>query len=312
MVPDPKYNCRVLPEPGEPGTPRSEPETPDREPPSARGPRYIPLFFEFEKAEPNRSGDFRTLYSLGLSEAIHFIQQGYTVSRIVGQTSPEGPLHPRRPGGFNNEELAKQRAARAERDLRLRIKGQLMLQLRDSPERRRLQEALQGDAWEGGEASAELFGSTKEGVEIPGSELPGHLRQELSQELAVDDDRGEADEKEDPLVREHVLGEDIPAEFREVVAAEVAAFRGEGEQGAGPAPTEAERTEHLYNVLRRALIVLNPPERTPGGVSGSGPSRQNLIDVVAAREGQRIECTDEHLAVFANEPVPRERMFERD
>lgn len=254
-------------------------------PPTRPQPVTVPLFFEYAQAVPR--ADWQTQYQQMLGTAVARIREGYSVSRIVGNTSPEGPLTRQRPGGFEgNLELADSRARRARDDLRAAIRAAL-----GSPFLLRgdaLQAAL--DAQIPTQGQGELFGSSG-GREVANRDLLGHLERTLAVPQAG---------QPDPLAEQHVTGEGLPPEVRAEVEAQVEQFR-TGRSGTGRL-TRSQRLEAIYRPLRRALIFLEPPPPPP-------PSLRLTPRQVEQIVGTPISCAPEHLRLFDSVPLPRGELF---
>lgn len=273
-----------------------EPGGPGKTPPPARllQTLYVPLFFEYEETVPRVGweGD----YKKALAGIVERIREGYTISRIEGRTSPEGPLKAKTKGGFENITLAQKRAEKAQKDLQAALDKAIadeaganaMLKFRDTT--RQLKNAraagyeVKGQAPGGGESSAELFGIGAEG-EVTEKDMLKHLKEKLKAPK-----EGEAD----PLAREHVIGEGLPPDVRKEVEAAVEVFR-EGKHE-GKKLTDRERLETIYKPLRRALIVLNPPPAPPPAPVKLYPTRKDIESIV----GESIECLPQHQDLFDN------------
>lgn len=288
--PEIRYVCRELPEP--------TPDEPGGERITRTQPVIVPLFFEH--AETNPRPDWADEYPRMIDRAVELIQEGYTIARIEGRTSPEGPLEQVQEGGFGgNIQLARDRAVEAHRGLQEAIRSRLTEFGEDSDLRRRLEAALrgnyqiQGTAPEGGPASSELFGSTEQGP-VPNEQLYEHLVRTLRDES-------------DPLAQEHVLGEELPSNIQAEVQDAVEAFfeRRETAPTGSRRLSRSEASERLFRVLRRAIIVLEPPQQ-----------QQPRIDLTISPEsyeaifGEEIPCTRRHRDAFADQPIPTDWLFE--
>jgi hypothetical protein len=267
----------VVHEPGTPG--KTTPSPPPKET------LYVPLFFEFEKTEPRT--DWKDEYEKMLRLAVDRIREGYTIARIEGNASPEGPERPKRRGGFNNIDLAQARAVEAQNDLNDALKKAFTLSMRDTE---RLRAAL--GATYPVEGKGELFGATKRG-EVAEKELFRHLQTTL---LAPGE--GETDK----LAAAHVTGQGLPPEIEAEVEEQVAEFRTErpGEKK----KSRSERLEAIFRPLRRALIVLNPPPAKPFSI-------QRPQEEIAKVVGKPMDkCLPEHEAVFLGKPIPNDWLYE--
>src|SRR5262249_20175529 len=145
------------------------------------------------------------------------IREGYTVARIEGNASPEGPEQPRPGGRFEgNVALAQRRADKAHADLQAALRKALTgLGFRGTGN---LRAAL--TATYPVEGHGELFGRAK-GAEVPENQLLRHLLAELP---------APAKGERDLLAEAHVTGEGLPPEVAAEVEAQVAEFR-EGRRG---------------------------------------------------------------------------------
>ncbi|HVF29048.1 MAG TPA: DUF4157 domain-containing protein, partial [Pyrinomonadaceae bacterium] len=250
-------------------------ETPGKPPPSPKPMLYEPLFFEYEKTVPRKGSEGN--YGMTLDRVIGHLREGYTIARIEGGTSPEGPLERGRKKGFEgNISLAQSRAEEAHKDLQVALSkaiGKEELKFRNADTIRRLKAAqsasydVKGLAPGGHTSSAELFGTGAQG-EVSERDMLKHLKETLKKPK-----EGERD----PLAETHVIGEGLPADVRKEVEAEVEVFR-EGQRG-GKKLKDRELLETIYKPLRRALIVLNPPAAKPFLVGKQLP-REELEKVV--------------------------------
>ena len=237
--------------------------TPPDQPASPRITRYFPLFYEYAQANPRP--DWQQQYNATLQLAANWLEQGYTISRIEGRTSPEGPLYRRQPGGFENASLAEEREARARGDLRVVIRDRAgpLLSPRSgppTPAQRNLRNVLRSiDGVPGGSrANAELFGSSG-GQEVSEANMFRHLTEAL---------RAPAADAPDPLVEAHILGEGLTAETVQEALAALEPFRPSAARPGGAARpgrrlTRSQKLEQVFRLLRRALIVLEPPPTQP-------------------------------------------------
>jgi hypothetical protein len=275
-----------------------DPEIPGKTPPpQSQQILYVPLFFEYERTIP-RIGRKKG-YTNALDDIVKRLREGYTIARIEGRTSPEGPLtlKKRQKGGFEgNIPLAQSRAEQAQKDLQAALDtaiGTAELQIRDRDTIRRLKDArsanyeVKGLAPDGDPSSAELFGTGVKG-EVTERDMLKHLKNTLKAPT-----KGQTD----PLTEEHVIGEGLPPEVRAEVEAEVEVFRTgkRGEKALG----ERELLETIYKPLRRALIVLNPPPQKAPTLQRTGEEGKRIV-------GQPIACRPKDEAVFDDIPIPED------
>jgi len=298
-----------------------EPEKPTP-PPQSQQILYMPLFFEYEKTIPRKG--WEKDYEKMLGSIIERLEEGYTIERIEGRTSPEGPLKQKQKGGFENFTLAQKRAVEAKEDLQAALKqaignGEKGLSMRDleptaqpDPKLAKLKAAqsatyeVKGLAPDGYPASAELFGSVGKDV-ITGNVFDllyglGYVfgketKFSIEQEEVLDSDllkhlketlKAPEKGKPDPLAEEHVIGEGLPPDVRAEVEAEIEVFR-TGKRGRKTLK-DRELLETIYRPLRRALIVLNPPP----------PKR--ISEEAEKIVGKWMECLPEHEAMFKEIP----------
>jgi hypothetical protein len=266
-----QFQCLLFPPPSRPAPKKAEPV-------------IVPLFFEFETTDPRRG--WETKYQDGIKLAMDRIREGYTIARIQGNTSPEGPEKPRRRGGFSNVDLAQRRAEKAHGDLQATLRGALVLGMRGMEP---LRAALAANYPV--EGRGELFGSTG-GREVPERDLLRHLQAVLPEPSPGGTD---------PLAEAHVTGEGLPSDVRTEVEAQVAEFR-TGPQ-AERRVTDAQRLEAIYKPLRRALIFLEPPPAPPPRLKLTPEISEPII-------GRSIDCTEEHLQKSGFPEPPKEQMFE--
>lgn len=282
----------------------AEPGTPDKTPPSQpKQILYVPLFFEYELTVPRtgREAD----YWKALDSVVERLREGYTIARIEGRTSPEGPLAGRRGFEGGNIKLARSRGEQAQKDLQAALdkaigREEFKGRDRDPETIRRLREArsasyeVEGQAPGGAPSSAELFGVGKKG-EVSERDMLEHLRETL---------KAPEEGKPDPLAEAHVIGEGLPPDVRAEVEAEVRVFR-EDRRG-GKALKDRELLETIYRPLRRALVVLNPPQPKPF-LAGIPRPEEELQKVV----GKPLDrCLPEHEAVFAGRTIPYDWLYE--
>ncbi len=278
-----------------------EPETPGKTPPpKPKQILYIPLFFEYADRIPRKGSEED--YKNALARVIDHLREGYTVASIEGRTSPEGPLKGRRGFEGGNIELAKKRAQQAKDGLDGALSkaiGKEELKFRNADTIRRLKAAqsarfdVRGLAPGGEIPSAELFGTGSKG-EVSERDMLKHLRQTLKKPAKP----GELD----PLAKEHVIGEGLPADVRAEVEAEVEVFR-TGKRG-GKKLKDRELLETIYKPLRRALITLNPAK--PFLVGEQRP-KEELEKAV----GKPMDkCLPEHEDVFKGKTIPNDKLYE--
>jgi hypothetical protein len=247
----------------------------------------VPLFFEYADVTPRQGWEKR--YQEMLQLAIKRIRDGYTITRIEGFTSPEGPTE-KKPGGRfeGNILLAERRAAEAQSDLQQALRLDLggLMAMRGGEHVRAALAATYPVVGRG-----ELFGANATG-EVANRQLFSHLQSTLGAPQPG---------QPDPLAEQNVTGEAIPESARTETEAQVAEFRTgrRGEQRL----TQTQRLEALYQPLRRALIYLNPPPPPP-------PDLRLSPDTVRSVIGETTPCTDGHRALFANTPVPPSQLFE--
>jgi hypothetical protein len=274
------FQCRRKAPPDKPTTPATP-----------LAPVIVPLFFKFETTEPRE--DWKDEYQKMLQLAVQDIRDGYTITRIEGNASPEGPELPKSKGGFNNIDLAQQRAVEARKDLQEAIRAE-----RRGFGFRGLKNL--GDALLANypvEGKGELFG--KEGSkEVSEGGMFRHLEKELAPT------KGEPDK----LAKEHVTGEGLPPDVAAQVEGQVEEFR-TGTRGKEKKEklSKAQRLEAIYRPLRRALIFLNPPP----------PPKPKLLtghditpDIAAAALGKEIDCSDAHIRLFAGNVPPKSEMLQ--
>jgi hypothetical protein len=271
-----EYTCR-----------RREPRPSPQPAPPTPQPIHVPLFFEYEEVVPRPGWEDR--YQRALLLAVQQIQEGYSIRRIEGATSPEGPLERRRSGTFEgNVSLAQRRAEEAQRDLEEAIQSRLTVLRSGTEAYDRLRRALGAGYQVVGRA--ELFGSTEAG-EVPSGELFGHLERTVGTPPPG---------RRDPLAQERVIGEGLPESLRPEIESEAETFR-------DPSRSRTERQTAIYSLLRRAIIELEPPQ---------APA-QPLVRPITPGDfertfGTQIPCTEEHIRACATRPVPRDRLFDGD
>ena len=163
-----------------------KPETPGKTPPpKPKQILYVPLFFEYADAIPRKGSEKD--YQKALARVIDHLREGYTIARIEGRTSPEGPLKGRRGFEGGNINLAQSRAKQAKDDLDAALNkaiGKEELKFRNADTIRRLKAAqiagydVKGLAPGGDIPSAELFGTGSKG-EVSERDMLKHLRETL-------------------------------------------------------------------------------------------------------------------------------------
>lgn len=266
---------------------RRTPRTPTP-PPARPQPAIVPLFFKYADIAPRPGWERR--YEEMLQLAVTRIRSGYTIARIEGFTSPEGPTRQQRPGGFEgNIELAKRRATEAQSDLQQALRADLgnLIIMRGGEHVRAALSATYPVVGRG-----ELFGATAAGTEVANRQLFSHLQSTLAAPQPG---------QTDPLAEANVTGERIPESVRAETEAQVAEFR-TGQRGQQRL-TQAQQLEAIYQPLRRALIHLDPPPPPP-------PDLQPSPEMLRAIVGEPITCTGAHRALFANVPLPANQIFE--
>lgn len=266
---------------------RRTPQAPTT-PPARPQPVIVPLFFKYADITPRPSWERR--YEEMLQLAVTRIRSGYTIARIEGFTSPEGPTQQQRPGGFEgNIQLAQRRATEAQNDLQQALRadlGSLMI-MRGGENVRAALNATYPVVGRG-----ELFGATATGAEVANRQLFAHLQSTLAAPQPG---------QPDPLAEANVTSERIPESVRAESEAQVAEFR-TGRRGERSL-TQAQQLESIYQPLRRALIHLEPPPPPP-------PDLRLSPETLRAIVGEPIACTDAHRALFANVQLPANQMFE--
>ena len=280
-----------------------EPETPGKTPPpEPKQILYVPLFFEYADAIPRKGSEKD--YQKALARVIDHLREGYTIARIEGRTSPEGPLEGRRGFEGGNIKLAQSRAKQAKDDLDAALNkaiGREELKFRNADTIRRLKAAqiagydVKGLAAGGDTPSAELFGTGSKG-EVSERDMLKHLREMLK--------KPPKPEEPDPLAKEHVIGEGLPADVRAEVEAEVEVFR-TGKRD-GKKLKDRELLETIYKPLRRALITLNPPAAKPVLV-GERLTKEEL-EKVAGKPMDK--CLPEHEDMFKGKTIPNDKLYE--
>lgn len=260
--PIPSYVCRRKERPGKEQPPA---------PPAA--PVIVALFFKFEKTDPRE--DWIVQYQYELIRAAQLIKEGYTITGIEGNTSPEGPELPKKKGGFNNTDLAQERADKANKDLRQAISaarsGSMGLSMRGP---KNLDDALAASYSVKG--LGELFGSA-EGKEISNRDLARHLEKELiTPEGKLDIEK---------LEKAHITGEGLSKE----TGTEVEERFREFEKRAGE--KKKPNLESIYRPMRRALIFLKQPPPPKPDLKLKPEQEEALF-------GKYFPCTKEHEQLF--------------
>ncbi len=266
-------------------------DTPGSGSPPTPQPLTVPLFFEYADTVPRIGAE--QAYQDALHLIVSRLREGYTIRRIEGNASPEGPLARHPSGRFEgNQRLAEDRALEAQRDLRAAVIAALGLTIRTET-RQRLQTAL--TATYPVEGRAELFGENTVGREVSNRDLPAHLIGTLQAPAAG---------QPDPLEQAHVIGSDIPDSILGNVRTEVDAFR------SGMSRTRSlsrdERAQALYRVLRRAVIFLDPPQPQSRGSFSITLAPEQINRVI----GTSVPCEDTHRQAFRGVSIPPEELFE--
>ena len=243
-------------------------------------PRFFPFFFKLAETAPNEK--LLATSQQQLREAVSAIQGDFVIARIEGSASPEGPESKPRGKFKGNIDLAQRRADEGKRLLDEEIQKTLHNPLIMRSEN--LKRALSASYPVVGRG--ELFGSDDKG-EVADEKLEPHLKAKLAPTT---------DEKADPLKQEHVTGAGLSPEAQQVGQEDVDAFR-TGQRGKRTL-TKDERLQAIYEPLRRALIVLNP--LSPSAPKFDPLKRDVQLDV---GETKKIDCTDQHRALYANEPI---------
>lgn len=275
-----RFECSNEPAPDKP----KKPETPP--------PQYVPLFFNYAKADPAQPE-----YGDMIQNIVEQVAQGYTIATIEGETSPEGPrdrpdLQPRAPGQFvDNKRLADARATAARDSVQKALKdaidkvgagGDLILRQEElDSRRRRLQAALKSLPAAGRHDPAEMFGDRPTGEEIPENMMFPGLQEQIG-----------TPSQPDILEQHHVTG-DVPAEPRTEGATAASEFRTGQRAGRARPLSQAERLQAIYPVFRRALVKLDPPAPPP-------PDLKLTPGVVASVIGVPDPCTDADEALFTD------------
>jgi Domain of unknown function (DUF4157) len=247
-------------------------------PPARPQPRYIPYFFEYADITPNPR--LVQMNQTNLYEAVSLLDDNYTIARIEGSASPEGPAQGKRGRFTNNTKLAEARAVEGKKQLDAAIQRAIQPSLRMRTDQ--LSRALRAGYPVIGRG--ELFGANEKG-EVADEALLAHLQKTLEPP---------AERKSDPLAQEHVTGRGLSANVLAETQADIEAFR-TGKRS-DKKLTKEQRLEAAYEPLRRALIVLDPPPPPPPNLRPSQAQIENVI-------GKPINCTEAHKALFANVPI---------
>lgn len=258
-------------------------QPPGPTPGAAKPTRYIPYFFKYAETAPTPNKAMQALSDSGLQEAVNLILSGYRIARIEGSASPEGPEKKERGSFKNNTVLAKARAEQGKRLLDARIQKNLdgFMIMRSEP----LKQALAASYPVVGRA--ELFGTDASGKEVADLALMSHLQNRLATP---------AEGKPDPLAQEHITGAGLSANVLAADQADVDAFR-TGQRGDRKLSRD-DRLQAIYEPLRRALIVLDPPPEPPPDLRLSRKDIENVI-------GTPVDCSDKNKALFANVPIAK-------
>ena len=272
--PDITYSCTKKPPAG-------------KKPPGGGSPQpvTIPLFFEYKYAFPRKGWEDE--YHSMLKKAADLIEQGYTIEKIEGNTSPEGPTGHVKGSDFEgNTELADKRATKAWEDLQAEIKKEMMYAMRSV---KQLKAALDSNPSVHG--AGEILGSTGTG-EVKNEDLYKHIKQ-----AAADSKK----EGRDIFTEAHVLGADLPEEVSKENQQLLDEFTS-GKRGKQKL-TQSEQLESLYKTLRRALIFLKPPQK-------EFHARQEGEEAAKKAEGESIDCTEAHKKLL-NDAIPvSSKLFE--
>ena len=246
-------------------------------------PKIVPVYFKYQKTVP-REGWEKT-YDAMLLEVINFIGQGYTIEKIEGNASPEGPMQRRKGSNFENRELSKKRAIEAWQDLRKEIEPRLDAEL--GFRKQELRTAYNSSPQIVG--LGEVFGSSGT-KEVPDDKLFEHITKL---------DKEAKDKGQDVFAENRVTGEDLPEAIGKENQQYVDQFRTGTQETGTQKLRKAERLESLYNTLRRALIYLVPPAKKEKKFD----ARKAGEEAAKAAEGEPIECTEAHLKLL-NDALP--------
>ena len=273
---DPKITFACSHAPGKGGD--KPPKAPER-----LQPRYIPYFFHYADITPNPR--LVQMNQASLREAVNLIERdNYTIARIEGSASPEGPAQGKRGRFTNNTLLAEARALEGKKQLDTAIRQAMQSPARLSMRKDQLRGALSAGYPVVGRG--ELFGIGEKG-EVVDPALMRHLQGALAPP---------AEGKADPLAKEHVTGAGLSADVQAETQADVEAFR-TGKRG-DKKLTQDQRLEAIYQPLRRALFVFDPPPPKLVDLRLSQKSGEKIV-------GEPFECAAEHRALFANVPIAK-------
>lgn len=280
--PDIRFRCYDI----TPGKPGDAPEKPQK--------KYIPLFYNYASTDPRNDADVPAIeYDRAINRIIQAIESGYTIDRVEGYTSPEGPLEHRRGKFEGNAKLSTARAQKAadrikEGISKLLASGMIGLMImRDFDKiKARLIQANNTNIPVVG--MNELYGSDETSTDIAENKLFGSLSRQL---------KAPSGDEQDILKRDRVIGETLPEELREEAEKDISSFRTgiENEKRL----TQEQRLQKLYPWLRRALVILEPPvpEMNMEVAKFSPDSIRKIVGIY-------VPCTEEHLKLFANTPLP--------
>jgi hypothetical protein len=279
--PDIKFVCSDI-TPGKPG-----------DPPKKLEKKYIPLFYNYATTDPRNDAEVpASEYDKTIGSIIQAIEDGYTIDHIEGYTSPEGPLDHRRGKFEGNEQLSANRATTAAMKIKLAIAKQLelgvySLNISDNDKiKANLTSANNKGITVVGKN--EMYGADTSSTDITENKLFGHLSKEL---------KAPAADEQDILERDRVKGETLPEELRGIAEKDITSFRTGKEND--KRLTQDQRLQKLYPWLRRALVIMEPP----APVIDIDISKLTQ-DVIRQVIGTPVTCTDEHLKLFADTPLP--------
>src|SRR6266702_2315619 len=258
--------------PGKGDTPPAKPVRPQ--------PRYIPYFFDYADITPNPR--LTHMNETNLYEAVNLLNANYTIARIEGSASPEGPAQGKRGPFTNNTRLAEARAIEGKKRLDAVIQRAIQEPMRMRTDQ--LRRALGAGYPVVGRG--ELFGADARS-EVADPALMPHLQHVLAPP---------AEGQPDPLAQEHVTGAGLSADVSAETQADVEAFRS-GKRG-DKKLSDADRLEAIYQPLRRALFVFDPPPEPPANLRLGQKGIENVI-------GKPIDCNDAHRALFAGVPIAK-------
>lgn len=252
--PDPRYKCIVT---------KSADGTPTPDPVPDLVPKLIPLYFEYAKTD-SRIG-WETTYDEMLQDVLEFIEMGYTIEKIEGYTSPEGPLEAKKEGDFENTKLAEDRAKEAWRDLIPLIEGKLKVKY--AMRYREFKNALSNPPSTKG--AGEILGASDTG-EVSDRKLFAHI-QKLDREAKA--------QGRDIFEENKIVSEELPESVRVENQQFVEEFR------SGKRSAKTKGLELLYKSMRRAFIYLKPPTKkvdlivhSPEGNSDCSKEQKKLLN----------------------------------